>query len=113
MRSKNLFFILGLLLYFFSNTNAQISKGGQPYSFTHPVPSTIDSKNMPEVDIESLLLEDKFSSIDEPFRFGYGFDVSYNLKNSGTWEKLSDGSKLWRMQITSLIGVGFITHPIR
>ena len=80
---------------------AQLSEGGQPYSFTHEVSVSKEVKEMPEVDVEALLLEDQFAPEDEPYRFGYGFDVSYSLQNSGTWDKLPDGGKLWRLQIMS------------
>ena len=36
-----------------------------------------------------------------PTSKGYGFDVSYSLENSGTWEELIDGGKLWRLKIKS------------
>src|SRR5437016_1422905 len=35
------------------------------------------------------------------FRFGYPNFVTYSLTNSGTWETLPDGSKLWRLGISS------------
>jgi len=101
MKMKIFLKVLVVMLCVFSNTYAQISQGGQPYSFTHSVPTYIEIKEMPKVDIEALLFEDELAPKDEPYRFGYGFDVSYNLSNSGAWEILSDSSKLWHLQITS------------
>lgn len=37
----------------------------------------------------------------KPFIFAEAREVRWNPCNSGTWEKLSDGSKLWRLRILS------------
>ena len=93
--------IVALVLCASTITYAQISGGGHPYSFAHSVPSAIEVKTMPKVDVEALLREDETAQKDQPYRFGYGFDVSYTLENSGTWLDLPDGSKLWRLCISS------------
>lgn len=86
----------------FTCINAQISTGEQPYSFKNQVPaSVVEVKRMPAIDVKALLLEDESTPQNEPYRFGYGFEVSYDLLNSGTWNNLSDGSKLWRLKIIS------------
>lgn len=36
-----------------------------------------------------------------PYRFAIDRDVNLNLLNSGTWEKLPDGARLWRLRIRS------------
>lgn len=76
-------FIAIILLCVFTGIHAQISEKGQPYSFTHPVPSTVEIKTMPKVDVEALLQEDADAPKDEPYRFGYGFKVLYNLFSHG------------------------------
>ena len=102
MKQKILISTITILIFgFFSCINAQISQGGKPYAFTHQLSSYMEVKIMPPVDVESLLHEDAIARKDVPYRFGYCFDVSYNLQNSGTWEKLSDGGKLWRLKILS------------
>ncbi len=93
--------IVMVIFYYFSCVYAQISQGGKPYSFTHQLSSSIAIKEMPSVDVTTLLHEDSVASKDAPYRFGYSFNVSYNLLNSGTWVKLNDGSKLWRLKIFS------------
>lgn len=84
MKSNAFSFILLFLFCAFSNLDAQVSEGGQPYSFTHQVSASLEAKEMQGVDTEALLREDESAPKDEPYRFGYGFDVSYNLQNSGT-----------------------------
>ncbi len=90
-----------IALAFISVSFAQVSAGGEPYSFSHNVRGEIQTVTMPEVDVESLLMEDEDAPKDEPFRFGYPNPVNYNLTNSGTWEDLPDGSRLWRLRIVS------------
>ncbi|MBL6869819.1 MAG: lysyl endopeptidase, partial [Flavobacteriales bacterium] len=36
---------------------------------------------------------------DRPWRFGYKYDVNYNLKNSGSWKVLPNGDKIWQLAI--------------
>ncbi len=88
------FFVLGLL-------NGQIGDGGIPKSFIHSMRQDIPLLTMQPVDVPSLINEDKNAPPDTPYRFGYGFDVSYNLENSGVWEALPDGGRLWRLKIVA------------
>lgn len=60
----------------------------------------ISTKRMPKFDTEKLLWEDRENEgMDIPYRFGYGFDVSYSL-NDGTWEEL-DSVRIWSLKISS------------
>ncbi|MEI6455299.1 MAG: BACON domain-containing carbohydrate-binding protein [bacterium] len=59
---------------------------------------------MPKVDVERLMAEDvnndQFKDI--PWRFGENIAVNFNPGNSGTWDILPNGDKLWRLGIKSL-----------
>ena len=88
-----------------SNANAQINKGGKPKSFTV---SGINNKlklpfvTMPSFDVASMLNNDSLNRDKlTPFRFAKGFDVNYSINNSGLWETLENGDKLWRLGIVS------------
>jgi hypothetical protein len=59
---------------------------------------------MPVVDAAALRAEDfarARSGAPAPLRFAKGLSVSFTPNNSGTWEKLADGSRLWRLRIGS------------
>jgi len=57
-------------------------------------------KRMPTVDTDKLLEEDRLTEgMDVPFRFGYGFDVNYNL-NDGEWIEL-DTISVWSLKFDS------------
>lgn len=81
-------------------TFAQISSGGEPVSFKRQLSRNVPVITMPEVDVPALLAEDEENAeLDVPFRFGYPHDVDYGLDNSGLWETLDDGGKVWRLAI--------------
>ncbi|MBH49514.1 MAG: hypothetical protein CMG69_02025 [Candidatus Marinimicrobia bacterium] len=93
-----LFYILCItssLLY------SQISVGGTPISFKKTLSALLETVTMESVDVQSLLEEDKLSGKDVPFRFGHGTEVSFDLISSGTWEKLSNGDRVWRLAVKS------------
>ena len=59
---------------------------------------------MPEVDVASLLAEDALresAGRPVPARYAKSLPVVFTPTNSGTWEELGDGSRLWRLRIAS------------
>ncbi len=92
-----------LLAFFFCSgtANAQIAFGGRPYSFTHTLQQA-PVVTMPEVDVAALVAEDEAreaSGIKGPWRFGFNHAVDLDLHNSGAWEQLSNGDRLWRLTL--------------
>jgi len=90
----------------FHNLCAQISQGGLPPSFKQAdksALSTIEYIKMPYVDVEALRAEDVYNDRikDQPWRFGQDMYVNYNPGNSGTWDVLEDGGRIWRLGIIS------------
>ncbi len=80
--------------------HAQISEGGVPPSFTTALRADIGTITTRSIDVPALMAQDTSAqSKDEPLRFGYPFDVDYDLNNSGTWDTLPDGGRLWRLEI--------------
>ncbi|MEO8446978.1 MAG: T9SS type A sorting domain-containing protein [bacterium] len=95
--------LMALLILSPGSITAQINVGGQPMSSVMQLNSELSTVTMPEFDTQRLIEEDKVTEagMDMPFRFGYNFDVNYDLQNSGVWEVLSDGSRVWRLAIRS------------
>ncbi len=61
----------------------------------------IDVVTMPSFDIDKLIAEDERNrTLDLPSRFGYGFEVNYNMQNSGTWYEVEEG-RIWSIKIVS------------
>jgi len=63
--------------------------------------SDIDVVTMPTFDVSKLLAEDELNKAsDLPFRFGYAFEVDFNMQNSGTWSEIENG-RVWSLKIVS------------
>ena len=87
-----------------NHINAQISHGGAPVSFSFPVKDSIYTMVMPAFNVDSLMKEDSIAQSQNqegPFRFGYAADVNAGLTNSGTWDTLNNGDKIWRLRFNS------------
>lgn len=83
---------------------AQISSGGTPPSFSAlGLDDQIPVIQMPGFDEEAMRTEDEmfYSQKGQMFRFGKEFDVDYSLQNSGQWETLENGDRIWRLAIHS------------
>ena len=82
---------------------AQISTKQLPYSFSQKdFEKNIPSFETPSIDISHLLKEDEAEQGKKtPWRFGKEIEVDLNLSNSGTWETLPDGDRIWMLNIVS------------
>ncbi|MBN4062531.1 trypsin-like peptidase domain-containing protein, partial [Bacteroidales bacterium AH-315-I05] len=104
---KCIFFFSFFTFYFllFTSSLAQLSKGGKPLSFNenYQLKKNVPTEVMPSVDVEKLKAEDSINAQDKsiPWRFGHNFDVNLNLQNSGLWETLPHGDRIWRLKIIS------------
>jgi hypothetical protein len=93
--------IIIAILFFSNGAFAQESINVRPKSFDNEtLRQEISTKIMPPLDIDQLLLEDSQPGI-RPFRYGYKFDTYFTPSNSGTWDILPNGDKIWRLRIRS------------
>jgi len=84
----------------------QVTNEGAPYSWDHE--GVLAKRNIRPVvmkpfDLNKIHAEDKINDAEgsKPWRFGYEFEVDLGLNTSGTWDNLSDGSRVWRINIIS------------
>ncbi len=100
---KIFLFIFSLIIYF--PVRAQISEGGTPVSFqfSEKLEKNVPAVIMPSFDLAALRAEDEINDKrkDIPWRFGNNFPVNLSLENSGLWETLKKGDRLWRLKISS------------
>ncbi len=87
-----------------SQALAQISAGGEPVSITRSITSQPPSVSMPAVDAMALVAEDEAEQVAAapllpPLRIAAGHEVNLNLNNSGLWETLPTGERVWRLRI--------------
>ena len=96
--------ILCLALFTGVHAVAQISEPGVPPGFDLPLTrSALPFEEMPPVDTASLMAEDMVldTIMEIPWRFGENITVDLHPGNSGNWEEFPDGTRLWRLGISS------------
>ena len=97
--------LMSFFICAFFSVNAQISTDEEPVSFREGnMPSRFsvsqDIRTMPALDMNRIEQEDVQDEANGlPPRFGYPHEVSLNLENSGRWQELSNGDRLWQLTI--------------
>ncbi len=99
---KKYLFIVIVIFLFSVKTQAQQSLGGTPYSIKNKTLSEkYDVKILPKPDMSIIQQEDKQDSKNGVLRkVARSLYVNINLNNSGTWEVLANGDRVWRLKIT-------------
>ena len=80
---------------------SQQSVGNNPPGFKFAPAANLPVVSLPAINRDSMLAED---AIDEhfkgrPYRFGYNHLVYYTPENSGTWTELSNGDRIWQLDV--------------
>lgn len=98
--------ILLVFLCSFTNAKAQLSTNEQPVSFGAKLDLKVTSQSaipvviLPQLDMTKISKEEgENDGYDKPFRFGYPHKVNYDLNNSGTWFEMTNGDKLWQLNV--------------
>lgn len=99
---KHIFSIF-LFCCFAISMQAQVSAGGTPVSFTKTfLGDAVPVAEMPPVDVATLMAEDELTNVKgNAYRFGKDMDVNLSLTNSGIWQDLKGGDRVWRLGIHS------------
>jgi len=92
--------IIAVWLCGISCLQAQVNIGGEPYSFNQSMLKSEIVEQMPPINRAQLDIEDEQDKLNNiPPRFGFPFEVQYNLSNSGQWDKAGDNARIWRLTI--------------
>lgn len=86
-----------------SVVNAQVTDMGGPLGWKGKIPlKEIPTETMPGYDQTVIDAEDAIDDLtkDHPWRFGYKYQVDYDLNNSGKWTTLPNGDKVWQLAIS-------------
>ncbi|WP_299260143.1 T9SS type A sorting domain-containing protein [uncultured Aquimarina sp.] len=99
--------LCSVALLFCIIASAQVTNEGKPKSWDTEFLS-IEKKSlvaieMPDFDLMKIQKEDVINDQDKSkvYRFGYEFDVNYDINNSGKWSQLSNGDWIWRIRFKS------------
>ncbi len=97
------FILIFIFLTVFYPLQAQVSLKVEPLSFRQHIKLQTPSVQLAQINLQPYLAEDDLDKDDKdiPFRFGIGRDVHYDLNNSGRWQNLNDGGRLWTLKIVS------------
>jgi len=94
--------LLGLNLYL----NAQLSTD-LPLQSNDPqvqalISPEVPIETMPQIDLNPYIEEDLINDRqDKGWRFAVSIPVNLTMQNSGRWESLPNGDRIWRLQIKS------------
>ena len=80
---------------------SQKNQGGVPNSLNNSLTKITPIIEMPLLDIEALLKEDESLPPGKPYRYGVRLPVDLSPHNNGVWETLSDGTRVWKLIISS------------
>lgn len=99
MKSISTFILLVTCLFGY----AQVTNEGTPKSWDLRNDTGLAPIVMPGFDLAKLQQEDAVNDLKKqgPWRFGHEFIVDYNLANSGKWETLENGDRVWRIRFYS------------
>ncbi len=90
---------------------AQISHGGQPYSFHHTIKKKTPEIIFPAMNVDSLYkFDDELDLRKGKKRFAALRKLNLSAKNNGHWQLLPDGGRLWTLQLTSKGALGIILY---
>lgn len=98
---KNISIAILMFLLATAGLSAQISKGGTPPSFNNPVKridQVLEVIPPSQETIDSLSKDGKNA---QPNIYGVFLDVGADIESDGTWDYLSDGSRVLRLAIRS------------
>ncbi|HEX2935926.1 MAG TPA: protease, partial [Bacteroidales bacterium] len=90
------------VLFYYSTLYSQVSTGEIPPSFSSKLKSKVKSEFLAKPDIARLLEEDaENDKSNRPYRVATMMDVEYCVSGSGSWDTLSTGERIWRLNIYS------------
>jgi len=92
--------LTAVLLVLFAYGQVAIEK--TPPSFTKTMTKTVTTHQLPTFDVQAMLADDEATKGEEPLRFGKRHKVAMSPKTHGTWERLSNGDRIWRITFTSV-----------
>lgn len=100
---RNIIYLISLV-FCVSNIYAQKKDNSIPESIKlglNDYNTLISTKKLlPSLNLTALAVHDQQDEQNGlPPRFGYPVDVNYNLTNSGIWKDLSNGDRIWRLEI--------------
>ncbi len=99
---KKLFSFTCAMLLLSLSMQAQLSRGGKPFSFTHPLGDNLEAAKqvLPLLDVQALQKASAGAiQKGEMMPAGQILPVNYTLDNSGVWTTLPNKDRIWRLHL--------------
>ncbi|MDR1200924.1 MAG: serine protease, partial [Tannerellaceae bacterium] len=100
MKKILLITLCGLFAY---ALHAQITTDERPYGLNVTAKARVNGLNVITLSTPNRTVIAQEDLINDsqpgPVRYAYPVDVNYTLENSGVWQELNDGSKIWRLKV--------------
>ena len=102
MYIKKLLFLLAFILLW-QIPFAQVTNEGKPLSWKVEDRIDVQPFQLPDFDLKARLQQDSIRDLDhsKPYRFGKEFSVDIDIHEDGQWIDLSNGQRVWVMNIRS------------
>lgn len=102
---RKIFLSIGVVCAAVFITHAQSNEGGLPLSNQNSTVllQKVDIKSYPTPDFSTIIEQenqDELNGVAKPYMVSTGIIADINLKNSGSWSYLENGSKIWRLSVT-------------
>ena len=79
----------------------QKAQSKSPYTQANKVYFDNQKIILPELNHDELIEEDFYREPGTAFRYGYKFNLEYTTLNSGTWENIKGGGRIWKITLIS------------
>ncbi len=95
--------VLALLCLFSLSIFSQTENKGNPKSWDLNLKANINTNDLGAINLKKIMAEDvkNDGDKDKPFRIGVPIKANYNLTNSGVWNTLENGDRIWRLNLSS------------
>lgn len=95
-------FLLVVLINILNIATAQISEGGKPFSFTNNLEQLKDVESL-DIVSESWKTKAAENSLNNGALelVAKNIETNFSINNSGQWQVLSNGNRVWRIKITA------------
>ena len=97
----NRLFLTSILCFFACVLHAQITTGEQPYGLKEgaklrkPEQMNLTAPDRARIEQEDMANDRQFG----PVCYAYPVWVNITTENSGVWQQLSDGSRVWQLKV--------------
>lgn len=97
---KNKTLLLAILSFISFSTFSQISNDNLPISLKEKVSEKVPTLELEKPNLSEIKIQtDEDAKNGESYKFAFLINTDIDTENSGKWETLEDGSRLWRLSI--------------